>query len=767
MIRLLVVLGLAMAMVLVTQSNVTAQAPPAVNRTTPLAVMPGQAIDLIVQGGNLADTRALWLSFPAETGLAPGIENNGQNAAQVTYRISLPADQPVGIGALRVVTPGGVSNLRLLMVDDLATVAENGQNKSLETAQPLTLPVAVDGVAEAESYDFYQFTAVAGQRISIEAVARRLGSPLDPVIRLLDATGRELAYSDDEPGLGADSRLAHEFDTDGTYYIEIRDIRYHGGGNHRYRLRVGDFPLVTTPFPLGSQRAAQPIVEFVGPAVLHPLKQAVALPHDGSRLTWIQAAYPHGHGSAMAQLILGDRQESIEFEPNDTPEQASPLTLPAAVNGRLEKPRDRDYYQFEAEAGQRFRFIGQTRSLGSPTDLFLRLYKADGSLLAEVDDSPGNEEGILDVALPEAGIYRLMVEDLHRRGGPDHSYRIDIEPYEAGFSLAVEGDTFNAPHGGVFVAKVTSTRRDYAGPITLSIEGGGEGLALANHVIAENQNETLLHVTAAASHEPGSWSTARIVGRAKVGETDFLAVASALVSQRGQFNGLPYPPARLAEQIAWGIGPAFPDFFKLSIAGDAVHFPQLIGTTTFEVHAERLNKFEEAIAVRVEGLPPGFVAEVGPLEKGKPSTTVKLSGPATAAEGTYRFRVVGEATFQNQPRQIVLDAVELRVVPPLSVALEATEPLPTGAPARVKVMAGRLGDHQAAIRLKFENLPLGVSAPEGLAIAEGQNEVEFELSVAPNAMLGVAEQLLIRATTQVQGRDIVIHSPARLELRMP
>ena len=74
------------------------------------------------------------------------------------------------------------------------------------------------------------------------------------MLRLLTADGRELAFSDDEPATGADSRFSHKFDAAGDYYLEIRDIRYQGGAAHRYRLRLGDFPLPSVPYPLAATK---------------------------------------------------------------------------------------------------------------------------------------------------------------------------------------------------------------------------------------------------------------------------------------------------------------------------------------------------------------------------------------------------------------------------------------------------------------------------------------------------------------------------------
>src|SRR5205823_11143911 len=97
--------------------------------------------------------------------------------------------------------------------------------------------------------DFFKFTARKGQRLTFEVVAQRLGSALDPLIRLLDVKGRELVFCEDTPGAGVDCRFEYRFAKAGEYRLELRDSRYDGGSQYRYRLRVGDFPLERTPLP--------------------------------------------------------------------------------------------------------------------------------------------------------------------------------------------------------------------------------------------------------------------------------------------------------------------------------------------------------------------------------------------------------------------------------------------------------------------------------------------------------------------------------------
>src|SRR5262249_29576397 len=160
---------------------------------------------------------------------------------------------------------------------------------------------------DGESSDFYKISVTAGQRISVEAFARRLGSPLDPVVRLLSSDGRELAASDDEPATGADSRFSHKFAAAGDYLLEIRDNRYQGSAGHRYRLRVGDFPLPSVPYPLAAPRGAATSVEVTGKNVELAGPVALTMPPSppADRLS-VTAGYAPGQGSSWVTLLASD-----------------------------------------------------------------------------------------------------------------------------------------------------------------------------------------------------------------------------------------------------------------------------------------------------------------------------------------------------------------------------------------------------------------------------------------------------------------------------
>lgn len=745
----------AMALAMLSTTAAVRAAPPQLSHTVPAALAAGQTVELTCYGSNLQDA-ALWIDLPAGTQLASRIEQNGARADRVTFRVAVPADQPLGFYALRVTTPEGASNLRLIMVDDLPGLAESGDNKSRETAQEISPPLAIDGACEAESYDYFKLRGVAGQRLSVEAVARRLGSPLDPVIRLLDEAGHELAYSDDDESTGADGRFVYQFRRDGTYYIEIRDIRYAGGAAHRYRLRVGDFPLAMAPFPLGGQKGTSVKVVPVGRDLdpLPPLLVSVPADLTAAQVP-LSVAYAAGQGSTPLSLLAGEAIEQVEFEPNDSAETASPLALAGAVNGRFARPGDRDYYQFEALKGDRFVFSGRTRELRTPTDLFLRLYDDAGKLLVEAEDS-GLGEGFIDHTFAADGRYRLVLEDLHRRGGDEFVYRVEIERWQPGFTLTVDADLYNVPRGGVFNPKVVAVRRGYDGPIQVQLVPPIAGLAVKNNVIAEKKNDATLSITLPPDLPSGTLHHLQLVGEAKVGDRLVRAGASTLAPLRAAPNGLDWPPAPLDGRVAVGVGPVYPKFFELKAVPQVVPLWQLAGKAAFKVEAKKLNNFDDKITLALEGLPPSVSAAVPAIDKGKTDALIELTAPPTLAEGEIRLRVVGSATFNNQPQTAALDDIVLRVAPPLEVELQVPARAAPGGTLKAQIRVKRHLQQRGPVSVSVR-LPAGVSGPRQFTVAAEADAVDARWQVAAEALAGPVE-LVATASTQVSEREITVDS---------
>lgn len=717
---------------------------PAISSTFPQAAAPGQTVDVKVRGGNLATPTELWTSFPAEVSFPADIAGNGTNAAEVTYRIKLPADAPSGVFGVRLATAQGVSNLKLFAVDDLPSVAQVRPNQAQAAPQVVTLPVAIDGYVDNLSRDYYKFTAAAGQRVSIELLARRLGSPLDSMIRLLDAKGRELAYSDDALGLGSDSLISYTIKEAGEYLVEVRDIRFQGGANFQYRLRLGDFPCVTVPYPMGVQRGAAAQVSFAGAAVDGVAPLPVQLPAD-SPLAWLAVSGrgANGKSSGFGVVSVGASPEALEAEPNNDQPQATRVPVEASLNGRFEKPGDVDRYIFTAKAGTRLIYTAVTRQQGSPCDLFLRLLKTDGAEVASADDT-GPADGVLDYTFPADGDYTLVVEDLHRRGGPEFAYRIAVAPFANRFELAAAADTVNIPAGGLTAITVTAVRGPFAGPIELSLQGAPEGIVATPAVIGPGLVTTVMTLAAAPNVAPGKVYNLKIVGKSTQGDATFTAVATVSAAQRGAFSNLATPPQALSETVAVGINPA--PLFTLKTDKPELVFGKDL-SATIKVQAARMGDFAEEIAVAVlpaqNGLPPGITAAVKPVAKGTNEIDIVFAANAQAPLGEFYAVLQGTGKGGNVTAVQPIPALKLKLQAPFELKPDlGGAKITKGGKLKIKVTAVRNPAYAGPITLAFQNLPKGVTAPATMIPAD-KSEVELELDAAADAAVGAVNNLVV------------------------
>lgn len=752
-------------LLLVSASTVFGQVPK-LTYVSPSAVAPGQTVDVTLFGSDLTNPTAVWNSLPtgSKVELSKDIAKNGESKTQVTYRVTTPKEAPVGAYAVRLATAGGASNVKVLLVDDCPTLPM-AANTTIATAQELQLPVAIEGACTAEAYHYFKFRGEAGQRVAIDVWAKRIGSLLDPVVRVLDAQGKDLAFGDDNETTESDSQVAITLPAAGEYLIELRDIRYQGTANHRFRMRVGELPLVTTSYPAAVQKGATTRVTLLGDAG-EPEQSAevtVSAAHAAEFVS-VAARFPKGKVATPVMVPVSAGIEQIEFEPNDTLETASPLQLSGAINGRFDLAKDRDYFKFDAKKGQRFLLSGKTRTLGVPSDLLLRVVDAKGAQVAEADDV-GLDEGVLDFNCSADGTYYLVVDELLGRGGANHIYRVEITPYTAGFTLTldvdakakIEGEPFNPPKGGSFTTKVVATRRGYTGPIALSVEGLPEGVKYSGNTIAEAKNDTLLVVTVPETLEAGKFYPVRVVGKATIDKQEVVAFASTINHLRTQLNGLNTPPGGLDGYAMVAVGPPAPDFFKLELAAPAV-MPLLTGTASVKLKVTKLNKFDDKITLKLDGLPTGYAAKEATIEKGKAEGVIEITGPANGVEGTVPLRIAASATFNNQPKTIVTE-LPLKIVKPLSVS--ATLGGSVNPPLTVKVE--RAPGVTGEVKIALANLPRGLSAAP-VTIAADKSEATVTLKMEPNAVRG-EHNIVVQATIGLKSRPFRADSgPVRVSV---
>ncbi len=749
--RVLLCVGLSFTVFGVLADCCSAQTP-TITSLSPRAVLPGQPTTVEIRGANLTGAKTLWTSCSAQAVIA---ESGNDKADRVSFVITAPSDTPAGIHGLRLVTDKGVTPLQFLVVDELATVSEQKDAGTPETAQKLELPVAVDGNLPNLGTRYYQFTAAEGQRLSFEVLSRRLGEALDPMIRLLDASGRELAFSDDAAGQCGDSQICYTFPAAGSYLLELRDVRYQGGN---FRLRIGDFPCVSVAYPLAITRDQPATVQLAGMAAGELVPATVTAAKDAA-LAWLPVSLKRKDGvaSGFSAVAVVDRPQFLEAEPNNTNEQANRIETTHDINGRLETPGDIDRYVFKATKDSSLVFAGITRTQGSPTDLVISILKADGSQLARVDDT-GVNEGSVTVKFPEDGDYLLVAEDLSRRGGPDHAYRVAIVPAGPSFALSCSTDTLNVPAGGSVQVTVTATRTGYAGPIELAVTGLPEGVTASKSVIGPGRNDAMLTLTATKEVPAGAWSLVRLTGSGNEGA--LLSTAEFEGALKTRFTSLRYAPPQLIEEI--GVGVTSPSQFRWQAEpATAVLGKQL--STTVKLLAERDAGFDDVIAIAIDpaknGVPAGITVGVKNIDKGKNDVEIAVSADDKAALGDFTVGLLGTL---KQDKTTVVQPLALRISigAPLTVSgmVPAGAVLKTGGELELNVSVDRNPALKAPVEVTLANLPRGVTAPAA-TIPAGETTAKIKLTAAADAPVGAVNNIQVKATAAVEKAKFEATSP--------
>ena len=391
--------------------------------------------------------------------------------------IEIAKDAPLGARYGRAWTAQGASSALTFIVGDLPEVVEDELDG---TAVPVAvkLPVTVNGrIFPREDVDLWSFTARAGEHLTCEVNASRLGSPLDARLEAIDPQGRRIAESDD--GLDADPLLHFTAPADGVYQIKIHDINVRGGQAFVYRLTLTSSPYVESTYPLGGRRGTEPSFELIGAGVpTEAIK--IALPQDAPADLTQRLSF-EGQSTNPFLLAVDDLPETLEAEPNDVPEKAAPIALPGIANGRIGRPGDVDDWSVPLKKGEATEFRIFASRLGSPLSATLTVVDKDGKELARAEGSgPAQPDPTLRFSAPADGTYVIRVADQFRsRGGARYAYRlrVDDRPPAPDFRLRFATDSLTLIRKGSVQLKVDVERiGEFSEPIQLEVLGLPKGV---------------------------------------------------------------------------------------------------------------------------------------------------------------------------------------------------------------------------------------------------------------------------------------------------
>jgi len=448
---------------------------------SPLIAQRGKSLKVEARGNRLDGAYAVWLDDGGFAGrvlsvvevkdeIKPRVRPSQQEIKPVPVfsamlELQIKGDTRIGTHPLRLVSNRGVSNaIDFPVVDSAVTLESADPHRTVEQAQPATLPGFVSGkIAEPGEVDFYSFSAKRGQEFRFDIIE---GQRLDPSampafsaeLAIYRASGSwfdphrptRLLFEEERSSdlMPVDSSGTFRCPEDGQYFLQVSGLFGQGCGDCTYQVRV--FPAAirskaiseTEPIRTewlersfdrqltenrGKELESRSVAGSEGSAKQVPTGQAIA----GGIAT--ESERPQVNAMKRPSVVL-------ETGAKDSSLHRGPIAIPTIIEGTIGSPGELDSFTIKVNAGQKVAFeveapdakpphfnprIGvvdsQNRELFSNVERRLSMYNnnADPQVYLKAAQPKATHR------FESAGEYVLQVRDITSRyGNPNYHYRI-------------------------------------------------------------------------------------------------------------------------------------------------------------------------------------------------------------------------------------------------------------------------------------------------------------------------------------------------------
>ena len=298
------------------------------------------------------------------------------------------------------------------------------------------------------------------------------------MIKLCDSSGKAVAYNDDYL-FKPDPVLFYKIKKDGDYLLSIYDSIYRGREDFVYRMTIGSLPFVTSRFPLGCQLGQPAVIDIKGVNLV--LDRVVPKTDFGSEQICMLTGL--GRGKVISNAFpfsLDAIPDDNEKEPNNSTGKAHHIELPYIMNGCINMPGDKDFYQFDGKKGDKFVAEIMARRLESPLDSAIMILSPSGNCVGFNDDLMDIGSGLnthhadswVNITLPEDGTYTCIITDTQHKGGSAYAYRLRLGKPQPDFDIRlVPSHVEMTGSGGSDTLTAHLIRRDgFIGAVTLSLK---------------------------------------------------------------------------------------------------------------------------------------------------------------------------------------------------------------------------------------------------------------------------------------------------------
>ncbi|MBL9176241.1 MAG: hypothetical protein JNL10_22045 [Verrucomicrobiales bacterium] len=674
----------------------------------------GSTNEISVSGTDLEDPKGLSFSDPRIRALPVA-----SNAA--IFQVIVPAEVPPGPVQVRWNGRFGTSNPRTFVIGTGPETVLNPTNTTAASAVRVDGSAVVSGRIPAGQTLWFRFRPHAGQRWIAEVPVRALETRLEPVLRVFDASGQELASS---------RRGWIEVpSTKGEVWIQVCDVTYRGGDEFPFRFRVSASPRIDFVIPSvltpgitnrltlfgrnldASQPSAlmgtdgslldQVTVDLVGtgPAVSPDIVAGLlGRPASAFLARQVTAWQLSGSNGISNPVLLGVSTNPVVVGPIDSgapPALPIPVRPPVEFHGLFPRRGELSGVTFEARKGDVYWVELWAERMGAAADPAAVVQRqlppqgdssatrfSDVLELGDNESNPGGSEFNLFTRdpvgrfeAPEDGTYRILVRDLfHTSGkGPRLPYRLSIRRESPSFALVAlpmqptrANDNDRAIHplapfvrkGGVELIRVLVQRRDgFNGEIELSASGWTNGVTSDSTRIPSGQSVGFLPVIAGS--EASGLQRPLIVGRPVAPATAPEAVAVMVATGPAADFNESVIPFRVAVEPQVDVSASEMAPVSVDVPNARAVEAHGDGKVSIPIGVVRRGDFNGAFSLKLAGRPEFDKAKEATVPEKATNATLEINlSEAKPPEGLYRVWLQGQIAGKYRNNPEALTAAE-------------------------------------------------------------------------------------------------------------
>jgi hypothetical protein len=447
--------------------------------------------------------------------------------------LTISSNATPGPHLLRAYNVDGASAPRTFFISVLPEIEEKEPNDAVKNCQVITnLPVIINGrYDKGGDSDCYQLNLESGKTLVGRIYSYSLGSPVDPILQLVNSNGVPAAFNHDFANL--DPLLTFQIETSGKYYLRTMafahpaamNVNFTGSAACVYRLLITDGPYPAFSQPLGLQRGGTNVVKIHEWNVPTPLSATIV------------PSLEHGNFATASnfpdalRFPVSNAPEILEQEPNNSLAEAKQIDLPCAITGKLWGMGDVDFFGFQAKKDQSFVFSALSATLGFPVNAVIRLSAKEGKELAKSDIHTEAREPELTWKAPDNGDYFASISDLRKISGTNLFYRLSISPGEPDFNLWSDEHSFVVEPGKTNELKLRLEKKfGFSDKLKIEIQNLPSAASLVKSEIPASENSVTIPIAVPAD---ASSFSGPIVIRATSDNKDHPISHSAFFNIRG------------------------------------------------------------------------------------------------------------------------------------------------------------------------------------------------------------------------------------------